>query len=46
MTLTEQTEIDTFLEESLATGRIRQSKLPPRALVFFIKKKNGKLHFV
>jgi hypothetical protein len=26
MTLTEQMEIDTFLEEALATGRIRQSK--------------------
>jgi hypothetical protein len=46
MTLTEQTEMDTFLEEALATGRIRQSKLPLRALVFFIKKKDGKLCFV
>jgi hypothetical protein len=46
MTLTEQTEMDTFLEEALATGRIRQSKSPPGALVFFIKKKYGKLRFV
>jgi hypothetical protein len=46
MTLTEQTEMDTFLEEALATGCIRQSKSPLGALVFFIKKKNGKLHFV
>jgi hypothetical protein len=46
MTLTEQTEMDTFLEEALATGRIRQSKSPLRAPVFFIKKKDGKLHFV
>jgi hypothetical protein len=46
MTLTEQMEMDTFLEEALATGRIRQSKPPPGALVFFIKKKDGKLHFV
>jgi hypothetical protein len=46
MTLTEQTEMDTFLEEALATGRIRQSKLPLGAPVFFIKKKDGKLHFV
>jgi hypothetical protein len=46
MTLTEQTEMDTFLEEALATGRIRQSKSPPRAPVFFIKKKDGKLRFV
>jgi hypothetical protein len=46
MTLTEQTEMDTFLEEALATGRIRQSKSPLGVLVFFIKKKDGKLHFV
>jgi hypothetical protein len=38
MTLTEQTEIDAFLEEALATGCIRQSKSPLGALVFFIKK--------
>jgi hypothetical protein len=30
----------------MATGRIRQSKSPLGALVFFIKKKDGKLHFV
>jgi hypothetical protein len=46
MTLTEQTEMDVFLEEALATGRIRQSKSPLRAPVFFIKKKDGKLCFV
>jgi hypothetical protein len=46
MTLTEQTEIDAFLKEALATGRIRQSKSPLGAPVFFIKKKDGKLCFV
>jgi hypothetical protein len=46
MTLMEQTEMDTFLEEALATGHIRQSKSPLGAPVFFIKKKDGKLHFV
>jgi hypothetical protein len=46
MTLTEQTEIDAFLEEALATGRIRQSKSPLGALVLFIKKKDRKLCFV
>jgi hypothetical protein len=46
MTLTEQTEIDTFLEKALATGRIRQSKSPLGAPVFFIEKKDGKLRFV
>jgi hypothetical protein len=46
MTLTEQTEVDAFLEEALATGHIRQSKSPLGAPVFFIKKKDGKLRFV
>jgi hypothetical protein len=46
MTLTEQTEMDAFLEEALATGHIRQSNSPLRAPVFFIKKKDGKLRFV
>jgi hypothetical protein len=46
MTLTEQTEMDAFLEEALATGCIRQSKSPLGALVFFIKKKDGKLCFI
>jgi hypothetical protein len=38
--------MDAFLEEALATGCIRQSKSPLGAPVFFIKKKDGKLHFV
>jgi hypothetical protein len=46
MTLTEQTEMDAFLEEALATGCIRQSKSPLGAPVFFIKKKDGKLRFI
>jgi hypothetical protein len=46
MTLMEQTEMDAFLEEALATGRIRQSKSPLGAPVFFIKKKDRKLHFI
>jgi hypothetical protein len=46
MTLTEQTEMDAFLEEALATGCIRQSKSPLGVPVFFIKKKDGKLRFV
>jgi hypothetical protein len=46
MTLIEQSEMDAFLEEALATGCIRQSKSPLRAPVFFIKKKDGKLCFV
>jgi hypothetical protein len=46
MTLTEQTEMDAFLEEALATGHIRQSKSPLGVPVFFIKKKDGKLHFI
>jgi hypothetical protein len=46
MTLTEQTKMDAFLKEALATGCIRQSKLPLGALVFFIKKKDRKLRFI
>jgi hypothetical protein len=46
MTLTEQTEMDAFLEEALATGCIRQSKSPLGAPVSFIKKKDGKPRFV
>jgi hypothetical protein len=46
VTLAEQKETDTFLEEVLATGHIRQSKLQLGAPVFFIKKKDGKLCFV
>jgi hypothetical protein len=46
MTLMERMEMDTFLNEALATGCIRQSKLPLGAPVFFIKKKDGKLRFV
>jgi hypothetical protein len=46
MTLTEQTEMDAFLEEALATGCIRQSKSLLGAPVFFIKKKDGKFCFV
>jgi hypothetical protein len=45
-TLTEQKEMDSFLEEVLAASHIRQSKLPLGAPVFFIKKKDGKLYFV
>jgi hypothetical protein len=46
MTLTEQTEMDTFLEEALATGHIRQSKSPLGAPIFLSKKKDGKLRFI
>jgi len=42
----EQKELDTFLEENLCTGRIRLSKSPIAAPVFFIKKKNGSLWLV
>jgi len=42
----EQKELDSFLEENLRTGRIRPSKSPMAALVFFIKKKDGSLRLV
>ena len=42
----EQKELDAFLEENLRTGRIRPSKSPMAAPVFFIKKKDGSLRLV
>jgi len=42
----EQKELDAFIEEGLATGRIRPSKSPMASPVFFIKKKDGRLRFV
>jgi hypothetical protein len=42
----EQKELDTFLEENLETGQIRLSKSLMSSPVFFIKKKDGSLHFV
>jgi len=46
LSLLEQTELDAFLEENLHTGRIRPSKSPIAAPVFFIKKKDGSLWLV
>ena len=42
----EQKKLDSFLEENLCTGRIRPSKSPITAPVFFIKKKDGSLRLV
>jgi len=42
----EQMELDAFLEENLRTRRIRPSKSPIAAPVFFIKKKDGSLQLV
>jgi len=42
----EQAELDTFLEENLRTRRIRPSKSPMAAPMFFIKKKDGSLRLV
>jgi len=46
LSLVEQKELDSFLEENLHTGRIHPSKSPMAAPVFFIKKKNGSLWLV
>lgn len=42
----EQKELDAFLEENLQSGRIRPSKSPIAAPVFFVKKKDGSLRLV
>jgi len=41
LSASEQKELDTFLKENLDSGRIRPSKSPMAALVFFVKKKDG-----
>jgi hypothetical protein len=46
MSLEEQKELDAFLEEALSMGRIRLSKSPIGAPVFFVKKKDSKLRFI
>jgi len=46
LSLLEQAELDTFLEENLHTGQIQPSKSPIAAPVFFIKKKDGSLQLV
>ena len=42
----EQKELDAFLKENLANGRIRSSESSLTSPVFFIKKKDGKLQMV
>lgn len=44
--MSEQKELDEFLTENLATGRIRPSKSPMAAPMFFVKKKDGALCLV
>jgi len=46
LSLVEQKELDSFLEDNLHTRRICPSKSPMAALVFFIKKKDGSLWLV
>jgi len=46
LSLLEQAELNTFLEENLHTGRIRPFKSFIAAPVFFIKKKDGLLQLV
>jgi hypothetical protein len=46
LSLNEQEQLDAFIEENLASGRIRPSKSPMAASVFFIKKKDGSLQLV
>ncbi len=42
----EQKQLDEFIEENLATGRICPSKSPMASPVFFIKKKDGSLRLI
>jgi hypothetical protein len=44
LSISEQEQLDKFLEENLMSGRIRPSKSPMAAPFFFVKKKDGSLH--
>src|SRR6266481_3034620 len=46
LSLVEQKELDSFLEENLQTGQIHPSKSPMASPVFFVDKKDGKLRFI
>ena len=46
ITLEEQGELNMFLEKALSTSHIHPSESPISVLVFFVKKKDGKLHFI
>lgn len=46
LSFAEQQELDTFLKENLANGRIRRSNSPLASPVFFISKKDGKKRMV
>ena len=46
LSASEQKELDAFLKENLESGRIQPSKSPMASLVFFVKKKDGKLCLV
>src|SRR3979490_1501410 len=46
MSPNKQRELDAFLEENLKSHHIHPSKSPMASPVFFVKKKDGGLHFV
>ncbi len=46
LSISEQAELNAFLKENIKFGQIRPLKSPMAVPVFFIKKKDGKLHLV
>ena len=46
MPLNEQEELDRFITENLEKGYIVPSKSPMASSVFFVKKKDSKLHLI
>jgi hypothetical protein len=46
MPVNEQEELDRFLDDNLRKGYILPSKSPIASPVFFVKKKDGRLHLV
>jgi len=46
LSISEQAKLNAFLKENLKSGQICPSKSPMATPVFFVKKKDGKLHLV
>src|SRR6266545_2868333 len=46
LSISEQAKLNTFLKKNLESGQICPLKSPMAAPVFFVKKKDGKLHLV
>jgi hypothetical protein len=46
MSINEQRKVDNFLKENVCKGYIQSLQSPFAASIFFVKKKDRKLHFI